>query len=208
MIIDRTKTVSTPSSDPEEIAQAGLLAQMGMMRRALWASPERNPLLLLAICIFLVISATAYGQIRLNSWNQPFYDALSHRNLHGFVEQLGIFGIIAGALLALNVAQRWFGETLKLRLRQGLVQDLVEKWMVPGRASIRTNACTRMRAISPSFRGIWESACFRPRCCLRRSSTYYGPCPAPSPSTWPGGRSRYLGIWCGPPSCIPGRRRS
>ena len=140
MIIDRTKNVSTPSTDPEEIAQAGLLAQMGMMRRALWASPERNPLLLLAICIFLVISATAYGQIRLNSWNQPFYDALSHRNLHGFVEQLGIFGIIAGALLALNVAQRWFGETLKLRLRQGLVQDLVEKWMVPGRAFRLANA--------------------------------------------------------------------
>jgi putative ATP-binding cassette transporter len=140
MIIDRTKNVSTPSTDPEEIAQAGLLAQMGMMRRALWASPERNPLLLLAICIFLVISATAYGQIRLNSWNQPFYDALSHRNLHGFVEQLGIFGIIAGALLALNVAQRWFGETLKLRLRQGLVQDLVENWMVPGRAFRLANA--------------------------------------------------------------------
>jgi putative ATP-binding cassette transporter len=80
------------------------------------------------------VAATAYGQIRLNGWNQPFYDALSHRNMHGFVIQLGVFGIIAGALLALNVAQRWFGETLKLRLRQGLVQDLVENWLVPGRA--------------------------------------------------------------------------
>ncbi|HEX4150819.1 MAG TPA: ABC transporter ATP-binding protein/permease [Steroidobacteraceae bacterium] len=107
---------------------------MSMMRRALWASPVRNKLVLLAVSIFLVIAATAYGQIRLNRWNQPFYDALSHRNLSEFLIQLGIFGIIAGALLVLNVAQRWIGETLKLRLRQGLVHDLVQNWMVPGRA--------------------------------------------------------------------------
>ena len=157
MIINRTKAVSTPSPDLEEIAQAGLWPQLGMMYRALWASPVRNSLLVLASSIFLIVAVTAYGQIRLNSWNQPFYDALSHRNLHGFLIQLGIFGIIAGALLVLNVAQRWFGETLKLKLRQGLVQDLVENWMRPGRAfrlaptparsaSIRINACTRMRA--------------------------------------------------------------
>jgi putative ATP-binding cassette transporter len=36
---------------------------------------------LLAAALFLIIAATAYGQIRLNSWNQPFYDALSHREL-------------------------------------------------------------------------------------------------------------------------------
>ena len=134
MIINRTKAISTPSADLEEIAQAGLLPQMRMMRQALWASPVRNSLLLLAMCLFLIVAATAYGQIRLNRWNQPFYDALSHRNLHGFMAQLGIFGVLAGALLVLNVAQRWFGETLKLKLRQGLVQDLVENWMAPGRA--------------------------------------------------------------------------
>jgi putative ATP-binding cassette transporter len=105
-----------------------------MMRRALWASPVRNALVMLATCIFCIVAATAYGQIRLNGWNQPFYDALSHRNLHEFLLQLGVFGVIAGALLVLNVAQRWFGETLKLKLRQGLVQDLVMNWMAPGRA--------------------------------------------------------------------------
>lgn len=134
MIINRTKAVSTPSPNLEEIAQAGLWPQLDMMRRALWASPVRNALIVLAICIFCIVAATAYGQIRLNGWNQPFYDALSHRNLHEFLVQLGVFGIIAGALLVLNVAQRWLGETLKLKLREGLVQDLVMNWMAPGRA--------------------------------------------------------------------------
>jgi putative ATP-binding cassette transporter len=140
MIINRTKPVSTPSSELEEIAQAGLWPQLSMMRRALWASPVRKSLLVLGSCIFLIVAATAFGQIRLNGWNQPFYDALSHRNSHEFLIQLGIFGVIAGALLVLNVAQRWFGETLKLKLRQGLVQDLVENWMAPGRGFRLANA--------------------------------------------------------------------
>jgi len=121
-------------SNTEEIANSGLVPQLGMMVRALWAAPVRNTLFWLSGALFLVIAVTAYGQIRLNNWNQPFYDALSRRDFEQFLLQLGVFGLIAGALLALNVAQRWLAETLKLRLRQGLVLDLIQNWMQPGRA--------------------------------------------------------------------------
>src|ERR1700723_3093043 len=140
MIINRPADGITSSIDPEEIARAGLLPQMGMMFRALWASRVRNVLLILGVSLFVIIAATAYGQIRLNSWNQPFYDALSHRNFAQFLDQLGIFGLIAGTLLVLNVGQRWLTETLKLKLRQGLVHDLIQAWLVPGRAFRLTNA--------------------------------------------------------------------
>ncbi len=130
----------TDRPNDDEIAQSRLVPQSRMMIRALWAAPVRNTLILLSIALFVIIVATAYGQIRLNSWNQPFYDALSHRNFSGFLEQLGVFGIIAGALLVLNVAQRWFGETLKLRLREGLAHDLIQNWLVPGRAFRLANA--------------------------------------------------------------------
>src|SRR6267142_1342807 len=121
-------------SNTEEIANSRLVPQLGMMIQALWAAPVRNKLFLLSGSLFLVVAATAYGQIRLNNWNQPFYDALSRRDFEQFLLQLGVFGLIAGALLILNVAQRWLGETLKLRLRQGLVSDLIQNWMQPGRA--------------------------------------------------------------------------
>ena len=45
-----------------------------------------------------------------------------------------MFGVIAGALLVLNVLQRWLAETIKLRLREGLTLDLVGLWMHPRRA--------------------------------------------------------------------------
>src|SRR5262249_41177524 len=117
-----------------------LVPQLAIMLRAFWAAPVRNTLLLLAAAIFVVIVATAYGQIRLNYWNQPFYDALSHRDLAPFIQQLGVFGIIAGALLILNVALRWLNEMLKLKLREGLTGDLIENWMLPRRAFRLANA--------------------------------------------------------------------
>jgi vitamin B12/bleomycin/antimicrobial peptide transport system ATP-binding/permease protein len=127
-------------SNTEEIANSGLLPQLAMMARALWAAPVRNTLFWLSGALFLVVAVTAYGQIRLNTWNQPFYDALSRKDFAQFLAQLGVFGLIAGALLVLNVGQRWLGETLKLRLRQGLARDLIQNWMQPGRAFRLANA--------------------------------------------------------------------
>jgi vitamin B12/bleomycin/antimicrobial peptide transport system ATP-binding/permease protein len=115
-------------------AEPSLFSQLDMMFRALWASPARNAIAGLVGTAVAVVVATAYGQVRLNRWNQPFYDALSRRNLREFGIQLLVFAVIAGSLLLLNVGQRWLGEMLKLKLREGLVHDLVEGWMQPRRA--------------------------------------------------------------------------
>ena len=111
-----------------------LLPQLATMWRALIESRVRNALFMLSGLLIGVVAATSFGQIRLNFWNQPFYDALSHRDLDGFLRQLIVFAIIAGALLGLNVAQKFLTETLKLKLREGLVKDLVEHWVRPLRA--------------------------------------------------------------------------
>lgn len=125
-----------PETSPElaDAAKSGLVPQLLMMFRALLASPVRNALFMLGSVLVTVICLTAYGQIRLNNWNQPFYDALSHRYFDQFLQQLGVFGIITAGLLVLNVGQRWLTETLKLKLREGLAQDLIYNWLQPGRA--------------------------------------------------------------------------
>jgi putative ATP-binding cassette transporter len=113
---------------------ADLLSQLTMMIRALLASPLRNRLFAISVAVFLVIVATTYAQIRLNSWNQPFYDALARRDLNGFFVQLTVFTVITGSLLVLNVVQRFLSGTMKLWLRQGLVLDLIHEWLKPERA--------------------------------------------------------------------------
>ena len=131
-----TQPDSTGSARPDndEIAGSRLIPQFGMMVRAFWASPVRNTLLVLAGGGF---SRHRGGSLRADSpqpWNEPFYDAVSHRDSEQFLFQLGVFGIIAGALLVLTVAQRWLTEMLKLKLREGLTRDLIDMWMLPRRA--------------------------------------------------------------------------
>ncbi len=122
------------AADPDQAADARLLPQMATMVRALVGSPAGKPVLALMACVFVVIVGTTYWQIRLNGWNKPFFDALSRRDMSGFLVQLGMFFVIAGTLLVLNVAQRWLVETLKIKLRDGLVRDLLQGWMQPRRA--------------------------------------------------------------------------
>jgi len=140
MIERPQQEIASATAEIDEAAHAGLVPQLGMMFRALLSSPVRNLLALLGVAVFMVIGATAYGQNRLNSWNKPFYDALARRDLREFIIQLGVFGIIAGALLVLNVAQRWLNETMKLKLREGLAHDLIGHWLQPRRAFRLANA--------------------------------------------------------------------
>jgi vitamin B12/bleomycin/antimicrobial peptide transport system ATP-binding/permease protein len=138
-IAESEETVSAAAAHAEEQHER-LVPQLGMVVRAIMASPVGKRIIVLLAEIFLVVVATTYGQIRLNRWSKPFYDALSRRDFRDFLYQLAVFFLIAGILLVLNVAQKWLGETLKVRLRQGLVGDLIRLWMLPRRAFWLANA--------------------------------------------------------------------
>ncbi|MBL8584609.1 MAG: ABC transporter ATP-binding protein/permease [Rhizobiaceae bacterium] len=114
--------------------EASFSQQLMMMWRAFLGSPLRNLLFWVSFGIFALIVATAAGQVMLNRWNAPFYDAIEKRNLPGFLHQLLVFTWIAGGLLVLNVAQGWLNRYLHIKLREGLVRDLFDEWLRPGRA--------------------------------------------------------------------------
>jgi putative ATP-binding cassette transporter len=110
------------------------------MASGFWLSPQRNKLLMLAGALIGVVGATAYMQIRLNSWNRPFYNALTNKDMPGFLSQLVVFGELAGILLVLNVAQMWLNQSSKVVMRQGLVDDLLNEWLKPKRAFRLSNS--------------------------------------------------------------------
>ena len=118
----------------EKPREVGLAPLFTMMVRAFLHSPQGVVLLILSGATFVVVGATAYGQIRLNAWNKPFYDALARKDLRQFLNQLVVFLEIAAVLLGLNVAQMWLNQMMKLKLRQGLLADLLGEWLAPGRA--------------------------------------------------------------------------
>jgi vitamin B12/bleomycin/antimicrobial peptide transport system ATP-binding/permease protein len=110
------------------------------MFRVLAASSQRNKILFLGIALIAIIGATAFAQVQLNAWNRPFYNSLTDKNLAAFFSQLVVFVYLAGGLLILKVAETWFSQKMKLRLREGLVRDLLDEWLKPGRAFRLTSA--------------------------------------------------------------------
>lgn len=127
-------TSVTGMADLNPVREPRLRQYLATMTAAFHGSPLRGVLVLLAAGILAVILATAYGQIVLNRWNQPFYDALQQRNMPAFLAQLLVFFEIAGALLVLNVAQLWLNQMLHLKLREALTRDMIDEWLRPGRA--------------------------------------------------------------------------
>jgi len=138
-----TETMSTTPSRAaatDAPAKTSLFSEIRRTVAIYAASRERKRLLMLAAGIFIVIAATAHMQVRLNAWNQPFYDALTRKDLPEFIQQLGVFAVLAAILLTLNVSQVWLNQTTKLMLRRSLVHDMVDQWLKPLRAFRLSNA--------------------------------------------------------------------
>lgn len=120
--------------------EQSLRDQLVMMGRAFMMSPVRNMLFGLGFAMLAIVVATAFGQVLLNRWNRPFYDALERRDIEEFVHQLAVFAVIAIFLLLLNVAQTWLNQLMRLKLREGLTRDMINEWMRPRRAFRLANA--------------------------------------------------------------------
>jgi vitamin B12/bleomycin/antimicrobial peptide transport system ATP-binding/permease protein len=103
--------------------------QLRSLIAAVWRGGNRRSLLLLTMGAMAVISATALGQIRLNAWNKPFYDAIARKDLDTFLSQLFIFALIVAVLLVLNVSQAWLHQMIRLKLREWLTHDLIAQWL-------------------------------------------------------------------------------
>ena len=102
---EQSKEPSKGADNTDSASLKSLFSDVIWMASAFWVSRQRNTLLALAGGLIVVVGATAYMQIRLNSWNRPFYNALTNKDMPGFLAQLWVFGEIAGILLVLNVAQ-------------------------------------------------------------------------------------------------------
>jgi putative ATP-binding cassette transporter len=135
-----SKEPSKGAENADSASLKSLFSDVVWMASAFWVSRQRNKLLTLAGGLIVAVGGTAYMQMRLNSWNRPFYNALTNKDMSGFLIQLGVFGKIAGILLVLNVVQMWLNQSSKVVLRQGLVNDLLNQWLAPKRAFRLSNS--------------------------------------------------------------------
>jgi vitamin B12/bleomycin/antimicrobial peptide transport system ATP-binding/permease protein len=131
-------TASKPPVSDDGITAAGLdmsfMDQLRMARQSFWASRVRGRIILLSLSLLGVLLLLTYGQILLNRWNQPFYNALENRDLAAFWHELRNFFYIAAFLLVTNVAQTYLSQMTALYMREGLARDMVDQWLKGRRA--------------------------------------------------------------------------
>src|SRR5918996_2824286 len=125
--------LQTPAG-PRPVGRSdGVIAQIATLLRALAGSRRWGQLGLLALGVVVVICANTAGQIRLNIWQGDFYEAIEQRHMAGFITQLMVFAVIAGALLVLVVSQTWLRVMMDVRLREWLTHDLLDQWLASKR---------------------------------------------------------------------------
>jgi putative ATP-binding cassette transporter len=79
----------------------------------------------LAACLLASTGAT----VALNQWNRWFFDGLEQRNVGVLTSAVFVFAGIIAAMAAIGVAIVWTRETLQVRWRAWLVEQLLEHWL-------------------------------------------------------------------------------
>jgi putative ATP-binding cassette transporter len=134
-MVDPSHSASRAAPPPPN---GGTFAKIRSIVARMHGSPERRRLFWLVLGLVTVIVSNIGGQILLNDWQGAFYDALEKRDRPAFVHQAVEFLKIAGTLLTLVVAQTWFTEMIKIRLRAWLTENLLDDWLEEKRLYLLT----------------------------------------------------------------------
>ncbi|MDR5855585.1 ABC transporter ATP-binding protein/permease [Caballeronia sp. LZ062] len=93
-----------------------------------WVSEERGVAWGLLVAIIAINMTVVWINVRLNSWNADFYNALQNKNVRDFPHLLLIFTGLAFAYILLAVYGRYLRQMLAFRWRQWLTNRYLEQW--------------------------------------------------------------------------------
>ena len=111
------------------MTKRGFLRQAWALAWPYWNSDEKwtaRGLLLAVIALNLITVAL---NVRLNAWNNDFYDALQQYNWPEFWRQFAIFGIIAFLLIVVAVYSLYLRQILHIRWRRWLTDRFLRNWL-------------------------------------------------------------------------------
>lgn len=139
-MVEINKTIDKPADDAPGHFTEGMIGntrffrQLGVLLRAFWHNPTRNAIVVTGLIILTLIILISWGNYFYNQWYESFWDAVNRSNKDAFIYQLKIFAIIATVLVILTVAQTFFSQLFKMKLREGLTLDLIKQWLKNKRA--------------------------------------------------------------------------
>jgi putative ATP-binding cassette transporter len=99
------------------------------MIRPYWVSEERWLARALLGIVITANLAIVYVNVRINSWNVEFYNALQKKNWHSFLSALLEFSILAFSYILLATIQIYFRQFLEIRWRRWMTDHFIGRWL-------------------------------------------------------------------------------
>jgi len=94
-----------------------------------WKSEEKAAAWLLTAGIVALNLGNVYVDVRLNQWNNAFYNALQDFNAPEFFRQLAIFCLLATLAIVCTVYAVYFQQMLQIRWRRWLTHRYLHRWL-------------------------------------------------------------------------------
>jgi putative ATP-binding cassette transporter len=94
-----------------------------------WVSEEKWSARGLLLAVVALNLGNVYISVRINEWNNAFYNALQKLDGAEFFRQLGVFCILAAAFIVMAVYAQYLSQMLQIRWRRWLTRRYLGAWL-------------------------------------------------------------------------------
>ena len=111
------------------------LSKRGVLRAAwglawpYWTGDEKWSARALLAAVVALNLASVWLNVRLNAWNNDFYNALQNYDWPKFWWQFAVFGMIAASLIVVAVYQLYLRQSLQIRWRRWMTGRFLNDWL-------------------------------------------------------------------------------
>ncbi len=105
------------------------LRDLWALTRPYWVSADRAAGRVLLAAIVSISLLLVYLNVRLNSWNGDFFNALQDRNEAAFWRLLGDWSAIVLVYVIFGLARLYLGMWLRIRWRAWMTEHLLSRWL-------------------------------------------------------------------------------
>jgi vitamin B12/bleomycin/antimicrobial peptide transport system ATP-binding/permease protein len=106
-----------------------LIAEAWRLAAPYWRSDEKWRAWTLLIAVIALNLANVYIDVRINQWNNAFFNAIQNRDAAEFFKQLGIFSLLAAAAIAISVYALYLNQMLQIGWRRWMTSRYVTAWL-------------------------------------------------------------------------------
>ena len=106
-----------------------VLRDLWRLAKPYWTSEEKWSAWGLLLTVIALNLGNVYITVRINEWNNSFYNALQAFNGEEFFRQIGVFCILAGLFIAISVYALYLSQMLRLRWRRWLTRQYLGAWL-------------------------------------------------------------------------------